>query len=300
MPSSENTRLRRLNARSLRNLVDYNLKNNALIKFQISEDALIRGVTRERGRSKLSAQAYEKSLKTNERKRLEEIRALSPIERSTVAGIQTMVTLLTECINENIQSRYKLLRGDVGRALNQPRDRSLIAPLRREARITIEVPNRSDEKSRDGKRRDKARVPFHWLMHRKELRDPSKAGSGDPIHLGAHPTQKWYAITQLSIFGKKVAAGRKGTPFQGLGYQPLGANKKNQSFIRVGYPGRSRPDRLTTQHQYSLFSQYWRDRKRADAILVPIKDQMVRELNLYIAKWKGGIKTSARIASSRR
>lgn len=285
-------------ARALRNLVDYNLKNDALIKFQTSEVALLRGTTRDRGgRSKLSDEAYRKSLKTNEKKRLKEIESLSPIERSTIAGTQTLVTLLTERINENL-SGHELKRSDVGRAMTQLRD-SAGRSISREAFVTLEIPNKTEEKSKDGKRRDKARVPFDWLPHRREYRDPQKARSGDRIHLGAHPIQRWYAITQLTLWGKKVAAGRKGTPFQGLGYQPLGAQKKNQTFIRVGYPGRAGPDRLTTQHQYSIMSEYWRDQSRTRAILEPIKNQMVKELNLYIAKWKGAVKTAAKVTSNR-
>lgn len=284
-------------ARAMRDLIDYNLLNNRMIKFESSEIALLRATTKDKGRSKLSDADFAETLGKNERKRLKQLEVIAPIDRATIGGQVTLVTLLTEECNKNLNGESQLQRSDVGRAMNQLRDSEGKA-LSGRSFVTMEIPNRSDEKSKDGKRRDKSRVPFHWLIHNREYRDPARSRSGDSIHLGAHPEQKWYAITQLQLWGRKEQAGRRGSKFEGLGYQPLGKGKKYRSFVRVGYPQRSSPDRLTTQHQYSLFYQYWKDKGRVEKILSPIKNSMVKELNLYISKWQKKVRVESRRISS--
>ena len=96
-----------------------------------------------------------------------------------------------------------------------------------------------------GKRISYARYPFT-----KEYRDPnqwdkSTREATDVIHIGSHQLFKRYAVTSVNVLGKSTPAGRKGTPLEGLGYEPIGVVPKHTAnpnqyriFIRVGYPGR--------------------------------------------------------------
>ena len=280
--------------RSLRNLADYNLLNNELIKFDRSEEALLRGVTTRRPEQ--TPANFAQTLTKNETKRLSQIKRLQPMERSTLQGLQSLVTVFTEEVNKALSPEYILKRGDdVGRAMRQIRDSQGVS-LSRESFVTLSIDSRSEMPSRDKQRRDKQRVPFHWVPHKQEYRDP-RGNKADPIHRGANPNERWYAITEISLFGRRHSAGRKGSEYEGLGYQPLGRDKQYRSFVRVGYPARSTPDRLTTQHQFSLFQRYWQDPARVEKVLGPVKDNMLSEINLYIQQWRKKVRAEARIIS---
>ena len=288
MASNTNKKMRENWGRTLRNLVDYNLLNNEMIKFDRSEEALFRGVTKPQ---KIRPN-FDEPLSTNKQKRLDQIRKLAPTERITISGIQTMVTLLTEQINMTMQPKYELRRGDdVGRSIRQIK-KSGGEKLTQESLASLLIESRSNLPSRDKRRRDKQRVPFHWLKHSLEYRDPDKKGSGDPIHLGASRKEKRYAITKLQIWGEHKHSGRKGTAYEGLGYQPF--QGKYDSFKRVGYPGRKRPDRVTRQHQFSIFWHYWQDDRRVQKIIEPVKNSMLKEFKIYTQVVSKRLKTEAR------
>ena len=102
---------------------------------------------------------------------------------------------------------------------------------------------------------NKGTLSLQWFPYKIEYRDPSQSGSGDPIHFTGHwwaqqgsvARYRRFAVTQVTIFGRKYAAGRKGTKFEGLGYEPmgLGNREKRQThrrmykfFHRQKYPSR--------------------------------------------------------------
>lgn len=102
---------------------------------------------------------------------------------------------------------------------------------------------------------------FSYYPYKKEFRDPAiwKAyGYGptpDRIHIGSSWYFKRYAVTSVNIFGKDYPAGRQGTTYQGLGFEPLKTPKSAQPrkayrvFIPKPYPKAAFSDgvRLTTR-----------------------------------------------------
>lgn len=97
------------------------------------------------------------------------------------------------------------------------------------------------------------RISYSRYAFTKEYRDPKqwnrKTGAAtDRIHIGSHRLFNRYAVTSVNVLGKNIAAGRRGTPLEGLGYEPIGKVPKHTAspkdykiFIRIGYPGRLVP-----------------------------------------------------------
>ena len=95
---------------------------------------------------------------------------------------------------------------------------------------------------------DRGRVTLRRFPHRVRYRDP-KRQQPNSIHWGAHERFPRYAVTKLTIFGRNYTSGKRGTKFQGLGFEPMGVKSIKQAsdhpskyrfFIRKQYPSRPR------------------------------------------------------------
>lgn len=158
---------------------------------------------------------------------------LKPTEKGAKIAELTMYNKLKEDINEFLQSGKQLKLERVMR----DSEVDTVKNDKEATSLTISYT--------DGKRISYARYPFT-----KEYRDPNQwdkqtREATDVIHIGSHKLFRRYAVTSVNVLGKNTPAGRKGTPLEGLGYEPIGIVPKHTGspddykiFIRVTYPSR--------------------------------------------------------------
>ena len=97
-------------------------------------------------------------------------------------------------------------------------------------------------------------ISYVRFPHQKIYRDPSRNFG---IHKGASKRFRRYAVTNVTVMGKSVRAGKRGSELQGLGWEPMGLppwpsdakpkadpnnRKQYRLFIRILYPNRKRPE----------------------------------------------------------
>ena len=141
---------------------------------------------------------------------------------------------------------------------------------------------------------DKDRVGFGRFRQRRVKRLQRKARPYN-IHWGAAGKHTRYAILSVQILGKNYKAGKKGSHFQGLGFEPVNVPKSSKPsatwddynvFIRKLYPGRAKPDKLLIHTEprlsYPIYVEFLNDSKYSR----PFFDKIERETTL---KRKKGI-----------
>ena len=142
-------------------------------------------------------------------------------------------------------------------------------------------------------------IPYTDFPFKTTYRDP-KIGTG--IHRGASEKFDRFAISRIKILGKGFPAGRLGTPYQGLGWEPMGTHPKSSrgkyvGFIRTGYPQRkkqnwpAKPDTGVTIYskggataQFAIYYELIRRRKHKKQIVKYVLNSMKKHSEQVIIK----------------
>lgn len=145
---------------------------------------------------------------------------------------------------------------------------------------------------------DRIKFPLQMFPHKIEYRDPT-GPQGDPIHYtgwvwfvqGSYARYRRFAVTQIKVLGKTQSAGRKGTKFEGIGFEPIGlsnrakrSSQRNQYifFHRTKYPrrvpgegrrrgrdGKGHDEEVTIfgRNFYPVYYEMLRDKSHRNAII---------------------------------
>lgn len=263
MPQYAQDKRIKVNARQFRNLSEYIRKSSSTLTKAISDNALanVTGVANRIGGKYVSHD----SLTNREKKRVEQIKSLTPLQRTALICQNSLYGGIFQEVNKFLLPRKKLglkrirfdsalPRGSQGKALGS-------------SKFTIDVVYTSAK-----------RVSYARFPHSLEYRDPKLARNRNSIHWGASKKFPRYAVTSVNVLGKTVSGGKKGTELEGLGSEPIGFRPKSQAnkarykfFKRVGYPGRSAPDRVTIKHRYPIYVGLFQDSSIKSRILAKVQ-----------------------------
>lgn len=255
----------KVSARQFRNLSEYIRKSSSALTRAISDDALA-NVTGVRNRAVGGSYVSHDSLTNREKKRVEQIKNLTPLQRTALICQNSLYGGLYQELNKFLLPRRKL-------------------PLKR-IRFDSELPRGSQGRALAAtkfsivvKYSSAKRISYSRFPHSLEYRDPKQARNRNSIHWGASKKFKRYAVTNVNVLGQSTSAGRKGTELEGLGNEPIGVKPKSGAskadyvfFKRVGYPGRRNPDRLTIKHRFSVYTHFFQNSGLKRKVLSKVQD----------------------------
>lgn len=274
MPQRGKQIAEKVNARAFRRLSEYMTKSSSTLTQALSDDALA-NLTGVKNRGPKGSYLPSDQLTTREQKRVEQIRNLNPLQKLALIGQASLYGGLHKELNKYLKDDKKLPPDRIRKDSTLPKTSGGSALQGKSYEIVV--------KYSSAKRVSYARFP-----HTLEYRDPSRAGGSDPFHWGSSWKFKRYGITSVNIFGTNKSAGRKGTNIEGIGWEPIGyrpksgANKgRYRVFKRVGYPGRSTPDRVTRKHRFSIYSEFLKNKSLAQ----PVYDRIRKDADSFARSW---------------
>lgn len=262
MPQYKQDARIKVNARQFRNLSDYIRKSSSTLTKAISDDALANAAGVD---NRISGKyVNHDSLTNREKKRVQQIKSLTPLQRTALICQVSLYGSIYQELNKYLIPKRRLPLKRIKRDSELPRKSQGKALASR--KYSIEVVYSSAK-----------RISYSRFPHTTEYRDPKLATRGS-IHWGASSKFKRYAVTSVTVLGRNVSAGRKGTELEGLGNEPIGTRPKAQAtqaqyrfFKRVGYPGRKNPDRVTIKHRYSVYVGLFQDSSIKRAIISKVQ-----------------------------
>ena len=274
MPRKKSQDAQKVNARAFRRLSEYMQKSSSTLTHAISDDALA-NVTGVKNRAPKGAYLPSNQLTQREQKRVEQIRNLDPLQKAALIGQASLYGGTHKEIN-------KFLKDDQQLPIKRVRNDSEIIKTSGGAALSG---NNYEIKIQYSSAK---RISYSRFPHTIEYRDPARAKGNDRFHWGASSKFRRYGITSVTIFGEKKSAGRKGTEIEGIGWEPIGYRPKSSAsesqykvFKRVGYPGRSSPDRVTTKHRFSVYSEFFKKKSLAQ----PVYDRIKKDAATFAKAW---------------
>ena len=242
-------------ARDFRNLASYLRKTTNVLEraSSINDIAFITGV----GNRSPSGRYSSQGLTQRELKRIEKIKGLTTTQQASLIALNSFYG----AIERELNTKYLTKPLSLDRI---KRDSELRTGQRGKKTSSLSV------EYTGGKRISYFRYPFGT-----EYRDPKKAHRLGSIHQGAATSFKRYALTYINVLGARRTAGKKGSNHQGLGFEPIGKKPKSSAslrdyriFIRVRYPNRANPDKVTLKGpaRHPVYSELLRNRRKSKPI----------------------------------
>ena len=263
----------KVNAKQFRRLSQYIRASESVLTKAVSDNALANaaGVN---NRGVMGTYVQHDELSNREKKRIQQIQDLNPLQRIALIGQVSLYGGVFQEMNKFLLPKKQLPLKRIKNDSELPKGRRGFALSKN--RYAIEVIWKSSK-----------RISYARYPHAVKYRDPKQAKRYN-FHWGASKKFPRYGIVSVTVLGKNTAAGHKGTELEGLGKEPIGYRPKAQAtkyrykpFKRVGYPGRSVPDRVTIKHRHPVYTEFFDNRTLSKPVLDKVKKDGIAFARAY-------------------